>query len=270
MEQVDNIISGVDSEICDIELDYYGTKLAAGTSSGKLYIFNNVNGKMTKISETIAHRGPVFKVGWSHPSFGPIIGTCGFDKKVILFKIDMNCQCEKIYEHELHDNCVQAFKFSPSSEELIFVSGCINGNVFIGYYKDNNITTQKTFAHDFGVTSIDFFNDNKFVTCGKDNLIKIWTYSKEENSIINDFTSTENESNIKDIACKDDKHFASCDDDGNVNYWVLNGENKWESHAIFKAEEKLEKIRFNEERTSIIAIGESGKEYLITDKEINF
>lgn len=269
MEQIDNIITGIDSDICDIEVDYYGTKLAVGTSSGKLVIFNNVNGKMTKVCEIIAHKGPIFKVGWSHPSFGPLIGTCGFDKKVMLYKLDMNNQCEQIYEHEIHDNCVQALKFSPSNEDLIIVSGCINGNLVVCYYKDNNFVTQKIFAHDFGVTSIDFFDDNKFVTCGKDNSIKIWTYSKEDGSITKEFSLTDNDTITNDVTCKDSKHFASCGDDNNVYYWVLTEENKWESHSVYKSEEKLEKIRFNEEKTSIIVLDESGKEHLITDNELN-
>ena len=47
---------------------------------------------------------------------------------------------------------------------------------------------------------------------------------------------------------------------------------KWVPNKIFSSPEnnKLEKIRFNEEFTSIAILDENGKEYLITENELKF
>ena len=272
MEEIEKINTEISEDICDIEVDFYGNKLAVGVSSGKIYLFDNKNGKTTKTSEVNAHIGPVLKVAWSHPSFGPILASGGFDKKVNLFRIDYNNQFEKIYEHELHENCVQALKFSKSSNNFLLISGCLNGNLISCEYVDKNIVTNKTIAHDFGINAIDFFDDKTFVTCGNDNLIKIWTYNQEKN-IQNDFVLKDVDYITKDVSCKDNKHFVSCGEDGVAYYWIFNDEQKkWVPNKIFSSPEnnKLEKIRFNEEFTSIAILDENGKEYLITENELKF
>lgn len=272
MQEIENISPEISEDICDIEVDFYGTKLAMGASSGKLILFEKKNEKMVKISETLAHAGPVMKVAWSHPSFGPVIASCGFDKKVILFKLNYNNQIEKIYEHELHENCVKALKFSKSNNKLNLISGCLNGNIVSSEYFNNNIVNNKTLAHDFGVNAVDFLDEETFVTCGNDNLIKIWSYD-ENHKIKNDFILKDIEYITKDISCKDNKHFVSCGEDGVAYYWIFNEEEKkWVPNKFFGTEEnyKLEKIRFNEEYTAIAIVDENGKEYLVTENEIKF
>lgn len=32
------------------------------------------------------HEGPVWQVAWAHPSFGPILASCSYDGKVIIWK----------------------------------------------------------------------------------------------------------------------------------------------------------------------------------------
>ena len=273
MEEIDTINSEIPEDITDIEIDYYGSELAVGTTSGKLYLYKNINGKMSKISEILAHIGPIYKVSWSHPSFGPILASCGFDKKVNLFTINANNAIEKIFEHEMHDNCVKYLKFNILSNDLILVSGCLNGNIVVCQYSDKKFILEKTFAHDYGVNSIDFIDDKTFITCGNDNKIKIWKYSQENGKIvINNEITLNDDISTKDISVKDSKHFVCCGesgDEGIVNYWILNDENKWEPHEIRRHETKIEKIRFNEEHTCIAFVDIEGKENLIMENEIN-
>ena len=274
MEEVEKISTEVIEDICDIETDFYCRNLAVGTSSGKIYIYDKKNGTASKISEIIAHIGPVYKLSWSHPCFGPILASCGFDKKVNLFKIDINNQLEKLYEHEMHNNSVKTLKFSPSSNNLLLISGDLNGNIITCEYTNKNVILQKTFGHDYGVNSIDFLDDKNFVTCGNDNIIKIWNYSQENGNaeIKNVNTIKDNNISTKDLSCKDNKHFVCCgssEDEGIVNYYILNDENKWELNEIYKQNGKLEKIRFNEEHTCIAVIDENGKENIILESELN-
>ena len=183
MEEIEKIATEIPEDICDIEIDFYGRKLAVGSSTGKIYIFENLNGNYSKVSEISAHIGPIFKLSWSHPSFGPILASCGFDKKVNLYKIDPQYKLEKIYEHDKHNNCITALKFSPSSNNLLLISGDLNGNIIACEYLDKDFGIKEIFGHDFGVNSIDFFDDKTFVTCGNDNIVKIWNYLNENGNV---------------------------------------------------------------------------------------
>ena len=274
MEEIEKIATEIPEDICDIEIDFYGRKLAVGSSTGKIYIFENLNGNYSKVSEISAHIGPIFKLSWSHPSFGPILASCGFDKKINLYKIDPQYKLEKIYEHDKHNNCITALKFSPSSNNLLLISGDLNGNIIACEYLNKDFGIKEIFGHDFGVNSIDFFDDKTFVTCGNDNTVKIWNYLNENGNveIKNIFVINDNNICTKDLSCKDNKHFVCCGysgDEGIVNYYVLNDENKWEVNEIYKQNGKLEKIRFNEEHTCIAVIDESGKESIIMENELN-
>ena len=273
MEEIEKITTEISEDICAIETDFYCRKLAVGTSLGKIYIFENINGATSKTSEIIAHVGPIYKLSWSHPSFGPILASCGFDKKVILFKIE-NYKLEKLYEYDMHDNCVKILKFSPSSNRLLLVSGDLNGNIITCEYLDKNFILKKLFGHDFGVNSIDFLDETNFVTCGNDNLIKIWNYSQDNGDaeIKNNFILKDNNMSTTDLSCKDNKHFACCgssDNEGIVNYYILNEENKWKLNEIYRQKGKLEKIRFNEEHTCMAIIDENGKESIIMENQLN-
>ena len=48
MEEIEKIETEISEEICTIEIDYYGRKLAVGDITGKIYIFETVNNSMTK------------------------------------------------------------------------------------------------------------------------------------------------------------------------------------------------------------------------------
>ena len=274
MEEIDKITTEISEDIYDIETDFYCRKLAVGSSLGKIYIFEKINGTTSKTSEITAHVGPIYKLSWSHPSFGPILASCGFDKKVNLFKIENNNKLEKLYEYDMHDNSVKTLKFSPSSNNLLLISGDLNGNIITCEYLDKNFILKKEFGHNFGVNSIDFLDDKNFVTCGNDNIIKIWNYSQENGNVLikNDFELKDNNMSTKDLSCKDNKHFVCCgssEDEGLVNYYTLNEENKWDVNEIYKQKGKLEKIRFNEEHTCVAVIDENGKESLIMENELN-
>ena len=273
MEEIEKITTEITEDICDIETDFYCRKLAVGSSSGKIYLFENINKTASKTDEIEAHFGPVYKLAWSHPSFGPLLASSGYDKKVNIFKFNQNDKLEKLYEHEAHDNCVNTLKFSPSSNKLLLISGDLNGNIITCEYLKTDFVVNKTFGHDFGVNSIDFLDENNFVTCGNDNIIKIWNYSQENEKVVIkcELELKDNNMTTKDLSCKDNKHFVCCGsfgDEGVVNYYFLNDENKWEKKRIHEDKGKLEKIRFNEEHTCIAIIDEEGKESILMESEL--
>jgi len=272
MEEIEKITTEIIEDICDIETDFYCRKLAVGSYSGKIYLFEKLNETTSKTDEIEAHNGPIYKLTWSHPSFGPLLASCGYDKKVNIFNFNINNKFEKLYEHEMHDNCVNTLKFSPSSNKLLLISGDLNGNIITCEYFNKDFIVKKIFGHDFGVNSIDFLDENNFVTCGNDNIIKVWNYSQENGNVVinNKFELKDNNMTTKDLSCKDNKHFVCCGsygENGIVNYYFLNEENIWENKNIYEKKGKLEKIRFNEEHTCIAVIDEKGNESIIFENE---
>ena len=259
MEELEKIQTEIPEDICTIQIDYYGRKLAIGVITGKIYIFESNQDTMIKTSEIISHFGPIYELSWSHPSFGPLLASSGFDKKVILYKID-NDRIEEIYSHKNHDNIVKTLKFCPSSNKLLLISGCLNGYIVTCEYYNKDFILNKLFAHDFGVNAIDFLDDNNFITCGNDNSIKIWNYSQQDGKVeiqkILELKDEINNMSTYDLSCKDDKHFVCCGEsngEGVVNYWILK-EGKWEVKEICRSKEKFEKIKAKYKNSSIISI----------------
>ena len=273
MEEIEKIITELTDDVCDVEIDFYCRKLAIGTASGKIYIYENLNGNYSKISEISSHIGPLFKLSWSHSTFSPILASCGFNKKVNLYQNEQNSKLEKIYEHNKHNKCINTLKFSPSSNNLLLISGYLNGNIITCENLNKGFIIKEIYGYDFGINSIDFLDDKNFVTWENDNISKIWYYSQENGNveIRNTFILNDN-IYTKDLSFKDNKHFVCCGysgDEGIVNYYILNDENKWKVKEIYKQNGKLEKIKFNEEHTCIAVIDEIGKESIIMENDLN-
>ena len=274
MEELEKIQTEISVDICCIEIDYYGTKLAVGDITGKIYIFENTNNSMKKTSEILSHTGPINKLSWSQPSFGPLLASAGFDKKVNIYNIENN-RIEEIYNYDNHDNSIKTLKFSPSSKNLLLISGDLNGEIVACEYFNKQFFLNKIFAHDYGVNAIDFLDENNFITTGNDNTIKFWNYiNQDEKREIKQILELKDEINnmtICDLSCKDNSHFVCCGEsngEGVVNYWTLNEEKKWEVKEIYRQKEKLEKIKFNEEHTCIAVIDEEGQEHIILENEL--
>jgi len=50
-----------------------------------------------------SHEGPVWQLAWAHPVYGSVLATCGYDRKVILWK-EQDSGWTKIYEYSNHDS----------------------------------------------------------------------------------------------------------------------------------------------------------------------
>ncbi|RTG86898.1 protein transport protein SEC13 [Schistosoma bovis] len=68
--------------IHDAQLDYYGTTLATASSDHSVKIFDVRNKKQVLIAHLRDHQGPVWSLSWSHPMYGSLLASCGYDRKV--------------------------------------------------------------------------------------------------------------------------------------------------------------------------------------------
>jgi protein transport protein SEC13 len=132
-----------------------------------------------------------------------LLASCGFDKKVIIWKEMSQNNWEMIFEYIDHKNSVNSIAFCPHEYGLILLCGSSDGFISLHEYKsniffilDDHWTSKKFEAHSQGVTSVswgpalnpitfdkDEINSSnnqlapmRFVTGGCDNNIKVWTF----------------------------------------------------------------------------------------------
>lgn len=67
-------------------MDYYAKRLATCSSDKTIKIFDVSGESQVQTSVLTGHEGPVWQVAWAHPKFGSIIASCGYDRKVIIWK----------------------------------------------------------------------------------------------------------------------------------------------------------------------------------------
>jgi len=76
-------------------------------------------------------------LAWSHPRFGNLLASCGFDKKVIIWKEMSQNIWERIFEYNGHKNSVNALSFCPHEYGLILLCGSSDGSISLHEYKSN-------------------------------------------------------------------------------------------------------------------------------------
>jgi protein transport protein SEC13 len=72
--------------IHDSKLNYYGTKLATTSSDQTTKVYALTSNSQTLSATLTGHTGPVWGCDWSHPKFGNLLATCGFDGQVIIYR----------------------------------------------------------------------------------------------------------------------------------------------------------------------------------------
>lgn len=77
--------TGHADSINDLQIDYYGRRVATASSDTTIRIFDLSSSPPTFLADLRGHRGPVWKVAWAHPKFGSVLASCSFDSTVIVW-----------------------------------------------------------------------------------------------------------------------------------------------------------------------------------------
>lgn len=78
--------TGHTDTVHDVQLDYYGRKLATASSDRTIRVFDIAGEQLTLLATLQGHEGPVWQVSWSHPKFGNLLASCSFDNRVMIWK----------------------------------------------------------------------------------------------------------------------------------------------------------------------------------------
>lgn len=118
----------------DIAFDFYGEKMAICSTDRLIYIYSkNENEEWTQLGSWDA-QDAVFKLQWSHPDFGNILASCGFDKWVIIWqeeKEDDKFNWKLRAKIQDFSESVEDISFCPRVHGLKLASATLNGKVKI-------------------------------------------------------------------------------------------------------------------------------------------
>ena len=130
-----SVVSQIETDhmdmIHDAQMDFYGTRMATCSSDKSIKIYSLSNGTHTLESSLEGHEEPVWQISWAHPSFGNIIASCSYDRKVFVWKEEKPTVWKKIFEYTRHESSVNSISWAPKEFGLILAAGSSDGSVSI-------------------------------------------------------------------------------------------------------------------------------------------
>ncbi|VDN03708.1 unnamed protein product [Thelazia callipaeda] len=200
--------------IHDVQMNYYGTRLATCSSDHLVKIFElKPSGQTYPSAELSGHTGPVWQVAWAHPKFDNVVASCSYDKRVIIWK-EIAGKWQKFYEWNHHDASVNSISWGPHQFGLTLACASTDTTLSVLTFDKEQIWTHKIIvkAHEQVPEHRSFVQflrvPSKFQGCnavswapalysasllestgcvlskrivsgGNDNLVKIWREKKE-------------------------------------------------------------------------------------------
>lgn len=190
------------SMIHDAQMDYYGKRLATASSDRTVRVFDVSNDEHTLVANLRGHDGAVWQVAWSHPKFGGLLATCGFDRRVIVWKEQSAGAWVKVYEYAKFSASVNSVAWGAEPLGLVLAAASSDGTVAVISFQEASRSWAVAHfnAHPGGVNSVSWAPAalkasvlgagggpedaaaaaRRFVTGGCDSSIKVWTYSAAE------------------------------------------------------------------------------------------
>mmetsp|Transcript_32317 Transcript_32317/g.74440 ORF Transcript_32317/g.74440 Transcript_32317/m.74440 type:complete len:344 (-) Transcript_32317:182-1213(-) len=177
--------------IHDVQLDYYGCKLATASSDRTVKIFDVANDQYTHTATLQGHEGPVWEVAWAHPKFGVLLTSCSFDGTVMVHREINPGKWAVLHTHRLHESSVNSVAFAPHEFGLMLAAASSDGRVSVLSHRDDDTWAVLSFSDNaLGVNSVSWApycgsSDSgeepkpRLVTGGCDNRIRFWKLAKD-------------------------------------------------------------------------------------------
>lgn len=247
-----------DDMVHDVQLDYYGCKMATCSSDRTVKIFD-VNGDQYNHTATLqGHEGPVWEVAWAHPKFGAVLASCSFDSTVLLHRESRPHVWQPLYTHRFHESSVNSVAFAPHEHGLMLACASSDGRVSVLTHQNDDSWTSSVLRDSaLGVNAVSWapytptdsteeFSSLSLVTGGCDNRIRFWTHAQGQSAVGAEWVeetdvlggTLRHTDWVRDVAWAPGSTtskmtmVASCSEDGTVIVWtrtssVEGGEGKW-------------------------------------------
>ena len=235
-----------DDLIHDAVLDYYGRRLATCSLDKTIKVFE-VDGENYKLASTLFHHeGPVWQVAWAHPKFGLILALCSYDGKALIWKQQpQNREWQVIAEHTVHQASVNLVLWAPHELAAVLLCTLSDGRVLVVDFNEDGTTLSVVFdAHAIGVNSalwapVSDVKDKlarRFVTCGSDNLAKIWRFDPTADKYVQEATLQGHSDWVRDVAWLPSnlvkQYIATASQDRTVLIWSPDAQGNWQKQLL--------------------------------------
>jgi protein transport protein SEC13 len=250
--------TGHEQMIHDVQMDYYGKRLATASSDRTIKIFEIQDNQQNLVAHLRGHDGPVWQVAWAHPKFGSLLASCSYDGKVAIWKEQQQNQWAKIFEDSQFQSSVNSVCWAPHTLGLLLAAASADGTVAILSYQDNGQWSRQSIpAHNNGCTAVSWGPDlaagsllkqgqqqgprsqQRFVTAGCDNRVRVWGWNGEQNQWVEEkFANDDNRHNdwVRDAAWAPSvglaNTIATCSEDKTVIIWTEKGGMWRKAHVL--------------------------------------
>lgn len=247
--------SGHHDMVHDVQLDYYGRRLATCSSDTTIKIFDVAGEQLTPITDLVGHEGPVFEVAWAHPKFGNILASCGFDNRVILWQEQQNNEWSQVYVSSIHTASVNSLSFAPHEVGFVLASASSDGSIGVLSMNDDGTFLEEKIenAHPVGATGVSWAPaaapgslvsvkgnpqaEKRFATSGCDQAVKIWRWSQQRGWQQDGPSLLGHKDWVRDVAWAPSlglpvSTLASASQDGQVLIWSHSSSGAWDCHPL--------------------------------------
>ncbi|KAK6913174.1 WD40 repeat [Dillenia turbinata] len=248
------IETGHQDTVHDVQMDYYGKRLATASSDCTIKIIGVSNNSGSQLLATLSgHQGPVWQVTWAHPKFGSVLASCSYDGRVIVWKEGNPNEWAQAHVFTEHKSSVNSIAWAPHELGLCLACGSSDGNISVFTARSDGgwDTTRIDQAHPVGVTSVSWAPAmapgalvgsgsldpvQKLASGGCDNTVKVWKLYNG-NWKMDCFPALQKHSDwVRDVAWAPNlglpkSTMASASQDGTVVIWtVAKDGDQWEGY----------------------------------------
>eukprot|EP00208_Stichococcus_sp_RCC1054_P002041 CAMPEP_0206143770 /NCGR_PEP_ID=MMETSP1473-20131121/21740_1 /ASSEMBLY_ACC=CAM_ASM_001109 /TAXON_ID=1461547 /ORGANISM="Stichococcus sp, Strain RCC1054" /LENGTH=300 /DNA_ID=CAMNT_0053539321 /DNA_START=217 /DNA_END=1119 /DNA_ORIENTATION=+ len=248
--------AGHGDTVHDVQLDYYGRRLATASSDRCVKVFDIVGDQVSHVADLLGHEGPVWQVAWGHPKFGNLIASASFDHRVIIWKEGPDGSWSQAYCSAAHTASVNALSFAPHELGLALAAASSDGSISVlTHTPESGWHTEKIEgAHPLGALGVSWAPAvprgsltsgkapgppvRRFVSGGADNLVKVWFFNdagrrwEQEPHVLSGHSDW-----VRDVAWAPNlglplNTIASGSQDGTVMIWNEKPDGQWQAQLL--------------------------------------
>ncbi|KAH8583400.1 uncharacterized protein ELE39_000168 [Cryptosporidium sp. chipmunk genotype I] len=289
-EVIGTFDTGHTGPVHDTQLDYYGRRLATASSDHTIRIFDVSTDQPTFLAELRGHEGPVWQVCWAHPTFGSVLASCSYDKKVLVWKETQRSRWEIVYSCDDFSSSINGVCWCPWDFGLQFACAISDGSIAVCSYspETRSWTKKQVFGHPNGANSVSWapatnsvgsssVNSSsqpiRLVSGGCDNQIRIWKQDPQtkELSEMNQTLDVAHSEWVRDVAWRPSvdllaETIASCGDDKIVVIWTQDADGQgWHSSQVLNFNEPVWRVSWSV--TGTVLAASSGEDVVTLFRE---
>ncbi|KAH8739207.1 hypothetical protein FG386_000270, partial [Cryptosporidium ryanae] len=233
-------------------------------------IFDVSTDQPTFLAELRGHEGPVWQVCWAHPTFGSVLVSCSYDKRVLVWKETQRSRWEIVYSCEDFSSSINSVSWCPWDYGLQFACAVADGSIAVCSYNSEtrSWTKKQAFGHPNGTNSISWAPATssigasvgvtstqpiRLVSGGCDNQIRIWKQDPQTKELleIGQTLDTIHSEWVRDVAWRPSvdllaETIASCGDDKIVVIWTQDVDGQgWHSSQVLNFNEPVWRLTWS-------------------------